>query len=159
MVLFALIVAFIGPWAFDRVNVPAEYPCEKPFIRLQGDFCGLPIPGYSIVSIVVASLLSMMGETASGTPTLLDYTRGLFSILVVTIFFLPIGSTLLTFQVENTQKRQIIQIAVWGLAAVTGIWFTGLSVFTIGGLAWGIWLYNGIAVSEMVIEGMRMRRM
>lgn len=33
-ILVLLLAAIIGPWAYDRVNVPAEYPCAPPFIRL-----------------------------------------------------------------------------------------------------------------------------
>jgi hypothetical protein len=36
--LVLLLAAFIGPWAFDPINVPAEYPCSAPFVRLGGDF-------------------------------------------------------------------------------------------------------------------------
>jgi hypothetical protein len=43
--LAALLLAILGPWAFDRTNVPAEYPCTRPHIRLEGDFCGLPLSG------------------------------------------------------------------------------------------------------------------
>ena len=30
-------IAIFGPWAFDLINVPAEFPCTPPIIRLEGD--------------------------------------------------------------------------------------------------------------------------
>ena len=33
--LILLLVAIAGPWAYDQVNVPAEYPCTDPFVRLE----------------------------------------------------------------------------------------------------------------------------
>jgi hypothetical protein len=44
-VLMLLLVAMMGPWTFDLINVPAEYPCSAPNIRLDDDFCGTPLPG------------------------------------------------------------------------------------------------------------------
>jgi hypothetical protein len=43
--LAVLLLAILGPWAFDRTNVPAEFPCTGPHIRLEGDFCGIPMSG------------------------------------------------------------------------------------------------------------------
>ena len=44
-ILALLLLAILGPWAYDQINVPAEYPCSAPFIRLEGDFCGVPYSG------------------------------------------------------------------------------------------------------------------
>ena len=43
--LVVVLVAIMGPWTFDPINVPSEYPCQAPYIRLDDDFCGTPLPG------------------------------------------------------------------------------------------------------------------
>ena len=44
-VLALLRVAMLGPWWFSRIVVPSQYPCSNPLIRLEGDYCGMPMPG------------------------------------------------------------------------------------------------------------------
>ncbi len=34
-ILLLLLIAIAGPWAFDLVNVPAEYSCAAPYVRLK----------------------------------------------------------------------------------------------------------------------------
>ena len=55
--LLSLLVAIMGPWTFDLIHVPSEYPCSAPFIRLEGDFCGTPMSGGWILVCVMAVLL------------------------------------------------------------------------------------------------------
>jgi hypothetical protein len=45
-ILILFITSMLGPWMFDLINVPAEYACSKPNVRLYGDFCGMPVPGF-----------------------------------------------------------------------------------------------------------------
>ena len=45
VILMLMIISFLGPWAFDKTHVPAKYACGPTSIRLEGDFCGHPIPG------------------------------------------------------------------------------------------------------------------
>ncbi|HMS01246.1 MAG TPA: hypothetical protein PKE62_18530 [Anaerolineales bacterium] len=56
-VLLLLILALLGPWMFDQINVPAEYDCSAPFIRLNGDFCGLPISGLRFFWLSILPLI------------------------------------------------------------------------------------------------------
>ena len=51
-VLVLLIIAMTGPWSFDLINVPAEYPCSLPNYRLEGDFCGIPFSGIWIFPVL-----------------------------------------------------------------------------------------------------------
>ena len=41
--LALLVGAMLGPWIFDLINVPAQYPCD---FRLVGDFCGVLLSGF-----------------------------------------------------------------------------------------------------------------
>ena len=36
--LVFLFLAMFGPWVYDKIYVPAEYPCRFPNVRLEGDF-------------------------------------------------------------------------------------------------------------------------
>ena len=42
-ILLLFIVAMFGPWIYNLINVPAEYTCSHPNVRLYGDFCGVPL--------------------------------------------------------------------------------------------------------------------
>jgi hypothetical protein len=57
-ILVLLLVAIMGPWTFDRINVPSEYPCSTPNIRLEGDFCGTPMSGIWIFSWMVGGFIN-----------------------------------------------------------------------------------------------------
>jgi hypothetical protein len=61
--LVGLLLALLGSWAFDRTNVPAEYPCTRPHIHLEGDFCGLPLSGlWSIWLYIGVAASAVIGE-------------------------------------------------------------------------------------------------
>lgn len=45
IILFLLLIAFIGPWTYEQIHVPAQYECTPPNFRLEGDFCGTPLSG------------------------------------------------------------------------------------------------------------------
>ena len=65
VVLVGMIVAFLGPWAFDRINVPAQYECTPPNIRLYGDFCGIPFSGFQFFLWTGGAFISI-NETMKG---------------------------------------------------------------------------------------------
>ncbi len=70
-ILALLIISLLGPWMFDLINVPAEYPCDEPFVRLEGDFCGYPLSGFfalyllPILPFLTTVLLIWKKETPS----------------------------------------------------------------------------------------------
>ncbi len=64
--LILLLVAIAGPWAYDRVNVPAEYPCTAPFVRLEGDFCGSPLSGAWVLFTITGALANIVVGVVTG---------------------------------------------------------------------------------------------
>ncbi len=66
ILLVLLLVAFLGPWGFEEIHVPAEYPCNAPFVRLEGDFCGQPISGISVYPWIVISFFTASAGLVSG---------------------------------------------------------------------------------------------
>jgi len=64
--LVVMVVAFMGPWTFDRIYVPAKYECSAPFIRLEGDFCGIPMSGLRFFFLDKRWFLSFSGWVGKG---------------------------------------------------------------------------------------------
>jgi hypothetical protein len=140
-VLMGLVVAAMGPWAFDLLSVPAEYPCSAPYIRLHDDFCGEPLPGALILLAASRGLLCMEWRWALALPI------GLF----LSMFVLPSFITLLLILRRDRRSRQVSSIFAWGLAAGIGLTVEA-STYPWLFRAWGIWLFIGVAVSALILE-------
>ncbi len=93
-ILMLLLLASIGPWAFDRIVVPAEYACSAPFIRLKGDFCGTPLSGVWILLAVVGEAIRIVGSLVTGTSTFGEVGRLPLIVLLVLLPLLSFSSTL-----------------------------------------------------------------
>ena len=78
--------------------------CFPPFVRLEGDYCGVPLSGRWILWAIVTEFAQVVARLATGAAVLTDLGRGLgliaYGLLVVLPFF---------------------SIAAWGLAAGTGL--------------------------------------
>ena len=145
-------VAIVGPWTLDRINVPSEYPCSPPTIRLEGDFCGTPLSGtwifrWMIYGLIYASAGLVTGATVPGEWARMFFTSLLFSLLV-----LPFFSTLLLILRGDRRRRQLFNAAAWGLAAGMGL-VIGLSSYPrLFWVLWGNWLYVGLAAGALILE-------
>ncbi|MBL8107912.1 MAG: hypothetical protein JNJ72_20255, partial [Anaerolineales bacterium] len=100
VVLLLLILALLGPWAFDQINVPAEYDCS-PFIRLNGDFCGMPMSGIRFFQLWVGGFFYMLFELISGK----FMGQGQEFLLVLAILpLLPFFTTLLLLWKKDARQ-------------------------------------------------------
>jgi hypothetical protein len=45
VLLGLMLVAFLGPWTFDLIWVPSDHFCYALYIRLDDDYCGIPLSG------------------------------------------------------------------------------------------------------------------
>jgi hypothetical protein len=61
------LLAILGPWMYDLIHVPAEYTCGKPFIRLDGDYCGAPMSGFQFFSWFAGGFFYIVMELIAGT--------------------------------------------------------------------------------------------
>jgi hypothetical protein len=156
-IFLLLLVALIGPWSFDRIHVPRQYPCSPPNFRLEGDFCGAPLSGMWIYFWMIAGFVSILVEFATGAIPFADWAgeflRTLFIVLILILLLTPIFSTLRLFRREGLRHNQVFHITLWGLAAL----FAGLYLILSGSLGyywllWGPWLYIGLAASALVLE-------
>ncbi len=150
-ILVLLLVAIMGPWTFtDRINVPAEYPCSAPFIRLEGDFCGTPLSGIWIIG----GFISMGVGLVTGATGFTDRGGGFLCVFlfIIVLLVLPFFSTLLLIVRGDRRRRQVFNVAAWGFAAGMGLLIGMFSYPKLFWMLWGIWLYIGLAVSALILE-------
>jgi hypothetical protein len=160
LILALFILSMLGPWTFDLINVPAQYPCDTPFVRLYGDFCGLPLSGFTMIKLAAGGLFSILSELVEGRfaagSSLLIFLTGILVIV------LPFFSTLLLLVNRNSSRRQIIHVVVWALACLPTL---TLFIFQISSdqsarffyLLWGLWLYILVAISTVLFEILALR--
>jgi hypothetical protein len=152
IVLVLLLVAIIGPWTLDLIVVPSEYSCSAPAIRLNGDYCGIPMSGIWVLSAMTGVLANMIVYLATGTTAFTDRFRefsfGLLGLLLV----LPFFSTLFLILREDNRGRFVFHLAILSLAVGTGLWVATVSHLKQFWVLWGIWLYVGLAVSALILE-------
>jgi hypothetical protein len=124
ILLGLLIIALIGPWVFDIIHIPAEFPCSDPWIRVGGDFCGEPRPGiYSVFGVI-----------------------GL-------VYLLPVLSTS-ALLMRREDRAWLVFHLVALILAVGAILLTGLFSFPRRSWgAWGVWLYLASAAGALLLEG------
>ena len=144
-ILLLLLLALMGPWAFDKINVPAEYPCSPPNFRLEGDFCGVPLLGMRVFLWTIGGIMGMLLGLVMGSPISTGSVgeilgASLYLILIILILF-PFISTLRLMRSGDLRRNQIINIVVI------------LSGFSRLHLAlWGLWLYIGLAAGALILE-------
>lgn len=141
-------VALAGPWLVDTIHVPAEFACSPPNVRLEGDFCGTPLPGIMIFMTLIGGFAELSRAVALNE---LPRALQVFPVLAaVALSLLPLFTTLIL--IISHGRRFRLQVAVWGAAAISSP-FLALTILSRPHLAlWGIWLYVGLAVGALVLE-------
>ena len=153
--LALLLLAFVGPWAMDRVNVPAEYPCSAPFVRLRGDYCGLPLSGVAMISAIVEELAGRAGALAAGDATRVAL-RDTFPMILSTIpAVLPFVIAVLSVFRGESHRKQLFRLVVWGSAVAWSLWWLAVSVSVSPPFrVWGVLLYAGLACAALTLEAL-----
>lgn len=154
--LLLLLIAFIAPWGIDQINVPAQYACQEPWVRLEGDFCGLPrsgilLPLWAIVELFRLPWMLLVGELTTGDG-LRQFSYRLLDLLLVLPLFTTLRLTLRT----DRGCRQALNLLGWGLAAAAGLAFLYLMTQS-GfpnwlGMLWGRWLHLALAMGMLALE-------
>lgn len=154
-VLALLLLAFLGPWAMERINVPAEYPCSAPFVRLRGDFCGAPVSGAAMVSAIVGELASRAGALAAGDATRVALRDTLPMILFTIPAVVPFIIAALSVPRGESRRRHLFRLVIWGLAVAWSLWWLAVSASMSPPFrVWGISLYAGLACVALTLEGL-----
>ena len=154
VILTLLLLAGMGPWGFDLVNVPAQYTCSAPLVRLKGDFCGEPVSAVRGLSALLGDLVMAM---VTGKVAFIDLGHIFLGILCVFIALLPVISAVLWIYTGHHERQSLFHLAAWGLATIF-IWF-GFSVRLLTvtlqfhpGQLWGLWLYTGLVSTVLILE-------
>ena len=156
--LIAMLVAFLGPWAFDLINVPAQYECSAPNIRLYGDFCGMPLPGFLVTLWTGFNFASIVIGLLTGETVFSDRIRELLISPLLLLPLLPVFSTLLLILRGNTLRRQVFAVVSWVLAIAAGLFIS----FQINPrqlwASWGLWLYIVLGLYGLIFEIIMIRQ-
>ena len=149
------IISMLGPWVFDLLNVPAQFPCGKPSVRLYGDFCGYPMSGFEVIKYANSGFFYVLDTLKKGNIAgrILDLIFPFYTWLII----LPIFSILLLIWNKNSRRLQTINLVAWGIACsvilANFILQTREDQFVRSlYLLWGIWLYILVAIGIIIIE-------
>ncbi len=146
--LILLVIAMLGPWAYDLINVPAQYSCDGPYVRLEGDFCGLPISLLMGLGALFGSLLGILsGDIAIGQD---PFTLTLPLMLLV--FIIPMFTNLYLLRHNEQARWQVFNVTAWGLAAIAAGVYLGLSGLRPHAPPWGVLRYVGVAFGVLALE-------
>jgi len=157
--LALLIVSMMGPWMYDLINVPAEYDCDKPFIRLEGDFCGYPLSGYFVMIWFVgggffSSLVRLILGTFTGEAR--EFIAGYFLLILI-----PFITTLSFIWKKETRQLRTVNLVAWTIALIPLLFICIISITQYGGTSlrlWGLWLYIVTALGAMIFETILLKR-
>ena len=150
ILLVLLVISLLGTWGYDLINVPAQYDCSLPNVRLEGDFCGLPAPGIMGLFAVFIVLINALNGTLS-----LVVMRAMLPFLMLP---LPFVSALLWLDDGGDHPRQwVFHLVAWGLASIF-IWVFYIRIILTVDLhfhparLWGLWLYTALVTIVFFIE-------
>lgn len=153
-------LAMFGTWAYESIYVPAEYACNFPNFRLEGDFCGVPLSGISILFLVFEGLGSLTSQYLAGTVAFPARARELLFMISFILLPLPFFSTLLVLFKRNTRGLQIIQLGMWALGTALGLfWFVMVLSYSYSQTwrLWGFWSYLLAAIGMVILEFLTLR--
>jgi hypothetical protein len=155
VILVLLLAALMGPWFFDLINVPSEYVCSTPNIRLEGDFCGVPQSGlYILFAMMTAPICNVVG-LITGTivlPHITDVLKNLLLIVGVLLLLSPFFSTLLMILRGDRPRLRLIHLAALVFAAGISLLYGLNNNPRLYWVLWGIWVYVGLAISALILE-------
>jgi hypothetical protein len=152
IVLVLLLVAITGPWTFDKIFVASKYACSAPFVRLEGDYCGLPLSGIRVLLMMAGGFTNIVMGMVTGTSVLKD-RLGEFAFCLLGFFLiLPFFSTLFLILREDSRGWFVFHIAALSLALGTSLLFATFNYPKLFWELWGTCLYVGVTASALILE-------
>jgi hypothetical protein len=149
--LALLSLALIGPWMFDRINVPAEYTCYPPNVRLYGDFCGVPLSGIQLLYLFFSGLIFASKGLVGGSVGFTDWLRQIAFSLPGFLILLPIFSTLNIVMSRAQLGQQIFNLVAWVFALGVCLVISLSGYPRLFWALWGVWLYIGLAAGQVIL--------
>jgi len=155
LVLALFILSMLGPWAFDLLNVPAQYPCGWPTVRLEGDFCGYPMSGIGALLWATGGFFYIINDLIKGN--IAARIPELITLIFTWLVILPFFSTLLLIWNKNSRRLQTINLIAWGLAGIPALVMFILQtnrdqLVHFSYYLWGLWLYILVAIGTVIFE-------
>lgn len=151
-----IVIAFLGPWAYEQIHVPAEFACSPPNIRLEGDFCGTPFSGVQMITYLAQTFRGLPGALVRGEAWALSG-----GIREVALAAFPLALALPLFTIlgrivwSHSRVWRAINLVAWALG------FAAAGAFAVLGWlsdawtptqVWGLWLYFLLAMVVLIIE-------
>lgn len=149
--LVLLILSLFGPWGYDRINVPAQYTCEPPHVRLYGDFCGLPLSAMWIITTAGSELGWLVKGLLTGTAQRIDLRAALFFAASVLVILAPPGGLLVRLVRRDARRSWLLVFASLAALALAGFLISQQQVSS-PLLLWGVWLYAIMALLLLVTQ-------
>lgn len=152
--LLVAAAAFFGPWAYDRIHVPAQYTCSLPNIRLEGDFCGVPLRGTWVITTAAQSFMSLPAAWVRGEPWISGGTPEMILAAMTFFLVLPLLTTLGQMLGAEGRRWRRVNLVAWALGLVVAGLTATAGLLNGWGLlrGWGVWLYMGLALGMVVAE-------
>jgi hypothetical protein len=151
-IIAGFLASMAGPWFFDEILVPAQYACSAPFIRLEGDFCGLPLSGFHLIIFPLAALLQIVLSGSGGSALSGIAFRDLVVMAAFLALHLPAITTALRAVRGSGQMTSLLTIAAWSIAAPIALFIALSSPRGFHLSLWGVWLYIGLAIVALIFE-------
>ena len=152
-----LLVAIIGPWAYEADGKPPVEWCRAPDFVLNGYCVGLT-SGATIISF----LAMLLWEACVGLVTGVDvigasgpgaFYRGFLLLTLPVLLLLPLLTTLLLMRAKVSSRQRILHLVVLGLAAGASLVLVAFEPDLLSGRFWGLWLYCGLTIGLLMWEG------
>ena len=137
-------------------TVPAEYPCSgsNP-VRMDGDFCGMPISGFRVFSFLLVGLAGLGTSLVMGTAAFRQLAREILLIPFLFLPFLPVATTLILVVRGAQRRRRLVHAAALGLALCLIACLGLLGLPGLSGppwMSWGIWFYICTLLCALAVE-------
>ncbi len=150
-ILAVLIVAVLGPWAFDLLSVPAENACQPPTVRIDSQFCGIPVSGLTAVFNTVPQGFAFLSALVTGN---LNAAR-LGNAWLTLLFWLPLLALLSLVLLVIWPKLRgwlVFHLAILALTAVAAAVYTSFIPADRIGIVWGLWLFLAASLAALALE-------
>ncbi len=155
VILILLLASIAGPWTFDVIWVPSEppyTPCSTPFIRIDEDFCGIPMSGEWLLGFMVSGFVSEATGLVTGVNDFSESVRIFLVGLVLSLLALPFFGTLNLILRSDSSRRQVFNIVAWAPAIGIGLFIGLSSSLRQLWVLWGIWLFVALASCSLILE-------
>ena len=150
-VLALLLTALIGPWSYDLINVPAQYPCSGA-VRLEGDFCGIMLSGFRILALGIGAIVGSVWRFIIGETGIQLEFRNFYPGIILLLLFMPLLSLLFVSIRGDGRRLRVSHILILGVAIAVCTFIASAGFLRNYWALWGIWFYLGLLLSVLILE-------